>query len=59
MTLKLLELDHGLTRWEVEFIESLVKQLEAGVVISVRQRKKLHSIYEERLDENVPSDDDE
>lgn len=46
------ELDeHGesLTTWECDYIESLLQQLRAGRMLSDKQRAKLASIREERL----------
>jgi hypothetical protein len=50
LVLQLLELEEGLTRFEVGFIESLVRQLESGVILSAKQRRKLHEIYEQRIE---------
>lgn len=39
----------GLTTWECDYIESLLQQLRAGRWLSDRQREKLRTIREERL----------
>lgn len=39
----------GLTTWECDYIESLLQQLRAGRMLSDKQRAKLTSIREERL----------
>ena len=45
---ELLKLDHGLTDWEVEFIDSLDKRLnDKGRDLTDKQYKKLEQIYEE------------
>lgn len=48
--LELLAVDHGLTRWEAQFAESLVRQLESGSYLSPAQLRKVDQILT-RLDE--------
>lgn len=40
---------HGLTSWEIEFVESLHKKLRAGRFLSDMQRATLADIREARL----------
>lgn len=45
----LLEVDHGLTPWEIQFIEDLVQRLENGPLpLTDRQLAKLHQIWDRR-----------
>lgn len=39
----------GLTPYEVDFVESLTKQLRAGRMLSEKQRETLDKIREQRL----------
>jgi len=41
----LLDLDHGLSPWEVEFIDSIDGQLAERDSLSPKQRKILHKIW--------------
>jgi hypothetical protein len=44
----LLELESGLSEWEMEFVESL-SRLDHDIPLSPRQKVKLEQIVEERL----------
>ncbi len=46
---QLLELDEGLTDWEVKFVDSIDKQRRAGRALSPGQAATLERIGEERL----------
>lgn len=48
MLKELLNLEEGLSEWEVEFIESLNKHNKAGRVFTQKQREKLGQIYEDK-----------
>lgn len=39
---------HGLTPWELDFVESITRKLNAGHALSEKQRAKMLSIIEER-----------
>lgn len=54
----LLDLESGLSSWEVGFIESIVRQLEDGVLLTEKQKDKLSDI-EERLQDRDVNDEDE
>jgi|GEM_PF-3074105 len=42
-------IDHGLTDWEVEFVESVAKRvLDDGRGLSEKQRKRAEAIYLEK-----------
>jgi len=43
--------EHGddLSEWEIEFVESLMKQLKTGHWLTHKQKEKLHDIMEKRL----------
>jgi hypothetical protein len=45
---EVLELDSGLTDWEVTFIEDIAKRYEGGRQLTPRQQSKLHQIWEEK-----------
>lgn len=40
----------GLSEWEINFVESLTKQLRAGRWLSPAQSEKLHDIMAKRLE---------
>jgi len=40
---------NGLTEWEINFVESLTKQLQRGGYLSVKQREILDRIRDEKL----------
>lgn len=44
----LLELDSGLSRWEVGFLESIARDVDAGVALSLNQRDKAEQIARDR-----------
>lgn len=44
----LLELDEGLSDWEVQFIEDLNRRRNAGYSLTAGQKKKLAEIWEAR-----------
>ena len=44
---EILNLDHGLSKWEVDFIENLDKKRERGFTPS--QRKKIDQIHDEKV----------
>lgn len=49
---ELQELDehgNGLTQWEINFVESLMKQLRNGSFLSAKQREILERIRDEKL----------
>lgn len=39
----------GLTPWEVEFVESLTKQLLQGRTLTVKQRARLSALEKDRI----------
>lgn len=43
--------DHGdgLTEWETEFLDALIKRVRAGAILTDRQRETLARIREDRL----------
>ena len=43
-----LDIDEGMTTWEVEFMESMKKRLDNGQEITATMRVKLEQIVEER-----------
>ena len=45
----LLDLDHGLTDWEVEFLDSIYKQRKDGRPFTRKQMTKVHDIYDRVL----------
>lgn len=45
---ELLDIDEGLTPWEVDFIEDLSNQRDT-IVLSPVQRQKLEQIHKERI----------
>lgn len=45
----LLELEEGLTEWEIDFLESLSSQLEEGRTLTERQKEVLDRVYEDRV----------
>ena len=53
----LLDLDRGLTDWEVGFIESIVEHLERGSLLTEKQKNKLEDI-QDRVDGRSDNDDD-
>lgn len=48
--------DHGdgLTSWETEFLDKMLKRLDMGAPLSPGQRRKLQQIYVDRCAEEVP-----
>jgi hypothetical protein len=42
----LCEIEFGLSGWEIDFVESLAKQIEAGRTLTDRQREKAEAILE-------------
>ena len=48
--LELLDLEEGLSDWALKFIESIVKNLESGMFLTVRQKMKLDELYEEHIE---------
>lgn len=55
--LALLDVESGLSDWEVNFAESVVKQLEAGNLLTATQRNKLEEILL-RTEEEGPTTGD-
>ena len=39
----------GLTPWEIEFTEAMVKKVRDGIALTERERGKLSQIIEERV----------
>lgn len=39
----------GLSDWEINFVESLMKQLKSGLFLTEKQSEKLFDIMEKRL----------
>jgi hypothetical protein len=48
MLRELLDLEEGLSEWEIQFIESLFKQNRGGRVFTETQRAKLQQIYDDK-----------
>ena len=42
----LLDVEEGLTGWELDFADSIAKQVEAGRELSDKQREKIEQILE-------------
>ena len=42
----LLELESGLSDWEVEFVDSVNQQIDAGRLLTSRQEAKIHQIWD-------------
>lgn len=42
----LLDIDEGLSEWEIDFAESVVKQLEDGRQLTEKQKSKLDQILD-------------
>ena len=40
----------GLTDWETEFIDSILKQIDEGRELSEKQEKTIRKIYKDRVD---------
>lgn len=59
LVLELLELESGLTKYEVDFAESIVQQLESGITLSFKQQEKLRQIYEQRIEEAPDTTEDD
>lgn len=47
-----------MTSWEIEFVESLVEKLEAGMLLNGTQANKLEQVYQERIEDAGVSTDD-
>lgn len=45
---ELCEIDHGLSDWEVGFVDSLSRWLDENDSLTDRQREKAEQIYEEK-----------
>jgi hypothetical protein len=45
MSRDMLNLDDGLTPWEIEFLESIDRQLEAGRTLTAKQAATLEKIW--------------
>lgn len=43
---QLLEVEAGLSDWEVSFAESIVRQLEDGLVLTDKQKAKLEDVLD-------------
>ena len=41
---ELCDIEYGLTDWEVDFVESIAKQVESGVQLTEKQYKKATDI---------------
>jgi len=46
---ELLDIEEGLTAWELDFIESIDRQLDAGRALTEAQADKLEDIYRKRV----------
>lgn len=55
---ELLDLEQGLSDWEVGFIESIVEHLEQGSLLTEKQKAKLEDI-QDRVEDRVCSDEDD
>ena len=65
LALEILKLDKVLSNWEIDFIEDIISRLEDGKNISMKQKKKIERIYDDKvvdpdqMEWTLPTDDDQ